>query len=113
MYPPTIAEQLQRSGHDAIAARADPQLAHRSDRDLLVIAARDRRAIVTENVRDFLVIDAEYRQDGRAHFGIILTTDHRFPRRRGAGSGRLVMALDAWLHEHPEEAAGNSLIWWL
>jgi hypothetical protein len=113
MYPPVVAEQRRLRGHDAIGARAHAELAHRSDRDLLVIAADEQRVMVTENIRDFLDIDAEYRQTGRQHFGVILTTDHKYPRRHGAGIGRLVTALDAWLREHPEAATADSLIWWL
>ena len=113
MYVPQIAEQLRRRGHDAIAARAFPNLEDLSDRDLLGIAASEGRVLVTENVRDFLIIDAEYRQLGRQHFGVILAMDRKYPRRHGAGSGRLVTALDAWLREHTEEATGDSLIWWL
>ena len=113
MYPPQIAEQLQRRGHDVIGARAFPHLEDLSDRDLLRIAASEGRVLVTENIRDFPIIDAEYRQLDQQHFGVILATDRKYPRRHGAGSGRLVTALDAWLREHPEEATGDSTVWWL
>jgi hypothetical protein len=58
-------------------------------------------------------LDAEYRRDGRIHFGMILTSNRGFSRHVAGGIGRLVIALDAWLRDHPEEATADSLIWWL
>jgi hypothetical protein len=113
MYAPPIAEQLRRRGHDVIAARARPDLADLSDHDLLAAARSDGRVIVTENVRDFIALDAECRQHGCTHAGLILTSSRRFPRGRGAGIGSLVAALDAWLTEHPEDASEANLVWWL
>jgi hypothetical protein len=113
MYAPPIAEELRRRGHDVIAARAFPRLEDLPDRDLLAFCQRERRVIVTENIHDFIDIDAEIREAGHSHAGVILTPDRRYPRRRSAGIGKLVTALDAWLREHPEEATGDSRIWWL
>lgn len=113
MYTQVIAEQLRRRGHDVISAHEREGLSAASDDDLLTRARSEQRAVVTENIHDFMDLDAEYRRDGRVHFGMILTSDQRFPRHAAGGIGRLVIALDAWLHEHPEEATGDSLIWWL
>jgi predicted nuclease of predicted toxin-antitoxin system len=113
MYAPPVAEQLRRRGHDALAARASPRLEDLADRDLLDFAYRDRRVIATENVHDFMVIDAERRREGRPHVGIIMVSANRYPRRRHAGDGRLIAPLDVWLREHPEEATVDSLVWWL
>ena len=113
MYTHVIAEQLRRRGHDVVSAHEREGLAAASDAALLVVARSEERAIVTENIHDFMDLDAEYRQDGRAHFGILLTSDQRFPRHEAGGIGRLVISLDAWLREHPEAATGDSLIWWL
>lgn len=113
MYTQVIAEQLRRRGHDVISAHEREGLSAASDDDLLTRARSEQRAVVTDNIHDFMDLDAEYRRDGRVHFGMILTSDQRFPRHAAGGIGRLVIALDAWLHEHPEEATGDSLIWWL
>jgi hypothetical protein len=113
MYTPVIAEQLRRRGHDVVSARERPRLAELSDESLLAFAQSQRRAIVTENVPDFLGLDAQYREQSRDHFGMILTTDHGYSRHAAGGIGRLVTTLDAWLQAHPEEATGNSLVWWL
>lgn len=113
MYTQVIAEQLRRRGHDVISAHEREELSAASDDDLLTRARSEQRAVVTENIHDFMDLDAEYHRDGRVHFGMILTSDQCFPRHAAGGIGRLVIALDDWLHEHPEEATGDSLIWWL
>jgi hypothetical protein len=69
--------------------------------------------IITENTRDFLILDRDLREAGEVHGGVILVSDRRYPRRHHAGVGRLVTALDAWLREHPDEATASSLMWWL
>ena len=112
MYTRAIAEQLRRRGHDVVAAHERPGLSSVSDDVLLSVAEDECRAIVTENVHDFMDLDAERRAAGRVHFGIVLTSDRRFPRHDAGGIGRLVTALDGWLHEHPEEATGDCQVWW-
>ena len=113
MYMPAIAEQLQRRGRDVISARADQQRAHLPDTTIFAIAQAEGRVIVTENIPDFLQIEAEYRQQGREHAGLILTTNHGCPRGVPATIGRLVTALDAWLQEHAGDEPPSSMIWWL
>jgi len=113
MYTHIIAEQLRLRGHDVVSAHEREGLSAVSDVALFAIGQRDQRAVVTENIHDFMDLDAEYRLDGRVHFGIILTSDQRFPRHAAGGIGRLVIALDDWLRDHPEEASGDSLTWWL
>jgi hypothetical protein len=108
-----IAEQLRLRSHDVVSAHERKGLSIVSDRALLAVAQDEGRAVVTENIHDLMDLDAEYRRDGRAHFGLILTTNSGFPRHDASGIGRLVLALDAWLREHPEEATDDSLIWWL
>jgi predicted nuclease of predicted toxin-antitoxin system len=113
MYAPVIADQLRRRAHDVVSAHERDRLEEASDEALLAIATSERRAIVTENIHDFMDLDAEYRQAGRQHCGIILTTNKGYSRHPSGGVGQLVTALDAWLRDHPEEATEDSTIWWL
>jgi hypothetical protein len=113
MYAPAIAEQLRRRGHDVIAAVAQLEMADLLDPDLFASAQGQGRVIVTENIDDFLVLDAQYREQGQEHMGLILTNNHRFPRGVPATTGQLVRALDAWLQEHPGDEPAISMIWWL
>jgi predicted nuclease of predicted toxin-antitoxin system len=113
MYMPAIAEQLRRRGHDATSARADPDREDLSDLDIFAIAQAEGRVIVTENIPDFLKIEAAYRDQGQDHVGLILTTNHGYTRTRPSHIGRLVTALDAWLKDHPGDEPPASMIWWL
>jgi hypothetical protein len=54
MYAPAMAGGLRALGHDAVSVR-DPReapLAGAPDGDVLVAAQLDKRALVTENVRE-------------------------------------------------------------
>ncbi len=113
MYTPEIAVQLRRRGHDVVAAREQGGLAVAPDDTLLAVAQSEDRVVVTENVPDFLRLDVQYREQGQHHVGMILTTNRGYSRHDAGGIGRLVVALDAWLREHSEEATPDSTIWWL
>jgi hypothetical protein len=110
MFRPAIAEQLRRRGHDAIAATERPDLAKLEDPDLFAAAQREERAIVTENVPDFLRLDRFHRQQGLARYGVLLTTDRRFPRHSPGSIGRLLSALDAFLRTQGRDAQATSLV---
>jgi predicted nuclease of predicted toxin-antitoxin system len=111
MFAPEIARQLRQRGHDVVAAKEQARLADRGDPELFAAAQAEQRALVTENVEDFIDIDRRYRHQGRAHYGLVLTSGRRFRRTRAA-IGQLVVSLDALLRAEPESAA-TSLVHWL
>lgn len=105
MFPPSIAEELRRRGHDVIAVAADPQLRSMTDQDLYAWAATQARRVVTENVKDFrrLVVEREEHVGP----GVLFTSPRTFPRSRHA-PGRIIEALAHWLtatdvNERPPE----------
>jgi len=110
-FSPEIARQLRDRGHDVIAAR-ERVAGGRSDRNLLALAVLERRAIVTENVGDFVELHRAAIITGTAHFGIIFTSQREFPRTRRA-TGRMVHALEALLVVHPQTDALRDQTWWL
>ena len=112
MFSDAIASQLRQRGHDVIAAVERTDLANLPDAALFAAAQDEQRAVVTENVGDFMRLDRLYRQHNRAHHGLILTSDRRFPRSR-AGIGRLVLALDTLLRAKPSDVGASSLVHWL
>ncbi len=69
---PQIAVLLRKAGYDvdAVADRAD--LVGRSDRVVFEVACREGRAVVTNNIKDFRPLAAEFLAQGRAHPGLIL-----------------------------------------
>lgn len=70
------------------------------------------RAIVTENVADFVELHRASVITGRDHFGLIFTSPRQFPRTTRA-IGRLVRALDALLDVRRSADALSSQTWWL
>ncbi len=110
-FSPEIARQLRALGHDAIAVR---ELHGRglSDRDLLALATRQQRAIVTENVADFMELHRAASITQATHFGVVFTSSRQFPRTRRA-IGRLVHALEALLNGHRSVDSLRDQTWWL
>ena len=112
MYPPVIAEQLRRRGHDADAVAARAELRALSDADLFACAQQERRVVVTENIDDFSAIANGHDQRGQAHHGLVLVHPRSYPRGEERTIGRMVTALDELLDEYPEGDA-TSLRHWL
>lgn len=111
-FSPEIARQLRIGGHDVDAARERPELHGLTDGELLAQASSERRAILTENVVDFVELHRLALLTGTEHFGLIFTSPRRFPRRRRA-IGRLVRALGALCAARPGDEALRGQTWWL
>ena len=80
MFSGAIAEQLRAKGHDVIAVVADPALVGLSDDQILAHATDTRRALVTANIKDFILLDARYRAANQVHAGLILSRRRPSPR---------------------------------
>jgi hypothetical protein len=114
MYAAAVAEQLCDRDHDVIAVSERADLRGRADEDLLAWGQTEDRALVTDNQRDFIPIHHRCIASGHDHKGLILTTNRRFPRGQPATTGKLVVALDQFLHRTAPSIAGNpSFILWL
>ena len=107
-----LAQQLQRRGHDVLAVTEQPALRQLPDEEVLAWATTARRAIVTENVDDFLRLHADYLTHQRLHWGLVLTTRRKFPRSPES-MGLLVAALDELLRVLDSEDALQQDIHWL
>ena len=75
--PPRIAELLRDRGHDVQAVVDRSDLAGRSDRVILEIAAAEERAVITNNVKGFRPLVSERlawagRGERESHAGLIL-----------------------------------------
>jgi len=112
MYPPSIALELRRGGHDvgAVTERADQR--GLPDAELFAVAQAEGRAVVTENVRDYAPLADAH--DGRSeqHFGLVLVPAQRYPRGQTRTVGRLIAALDVLLASVPTNDP-TSLRHWL
>lgn len=110
-HSPRVASELAKAGFNVVAASRDDRWRGAGDEELLAIATTEQRAVVTENVADFMALSARWSVDGRAHAGIILTHPSRFNRALRSYPGTLINALKAFLQGPPP--AGESWIWWL
>jgi Domain of unknown function (DUF5615) len=111
-YSPRIAEQLRREGYDAVAVSEHAELIGVSDSDLVGVAAAERRALVTENVADFVELARQLAARGEDHYGLIFTSPTRFPRSR-ATVGLFVRELGGFLRARGEDDALLNQVHWL
>jgi predicted nuclease of predicted toxin-antitoxin system len=102
MLAPAIAWELRSHGHDVEAVGASGAREALGDEALLSFARNERRAIVTNNVRDFRALHQEaITPGGPGHYGIIFMPARY--RRTKAASARIVAALETKLAESPGE----------
>jgi hypothetical protein len=111
-YSPEIARQLRGKGHDVVAVAERADLVGLSDDELLRRMARERRAIVTNNVKDFVPLATRVAVEAGEHHGLLFTSD-RSLRRRIDAIGRFVEALDRFLQRHQDEDSYRNQVQWL
>lgn len=111
MHAPGIADILVAESFDVVAVAAQPGLRGMSDENLLSHATMQERAIVTENVADYMPLASLSAAAGRAHAGLVLTNPKRFHRATLAYPGNLISALRDFLVDPP--ITDESWTWWL
>jgi hypothetical protein len=111
MYPPSIAAQLRLRSHDvdAVAERVD--LRGLSDPAVFATAQAEGRAVVTENLADFIRVVNEHDRRGEAHHGVVLVDPATHPRGASPTIGRMVSALDLLLSQRPGHEAVSLRHW--
>lgn len=80
MYPADLARALRESGVDTAGVDEHAPLKGLADAELLVLAARQGRAVVSENVSDFMRLYGECAATGREHAGVVIALSSRFSR---------------------------------
>lgn len=84
MLSVSIARALRSRGQDVIGVQ-DPGQAHLRSIDDCVLLDRatvQQRAVVTDNVPDFLQCHRQRLDAGERHYGLLLFTNDAFPRHR-------------------------------
>lgn len=105
MYPARLAQMLRERGADAEAVDERSPLRGLADGELLVVAAREGRALVSENVADFMRLYGEWGADASLrHTGIVIALSSRFSRTP-AGYEVLVDSLVELCARRPEDEA--------
>lgn len=114
MISAIVAEQLRARGHDVVAVQ-DGGLEHlRGVDDCLVMdhAAETCRAVVTDNIPDFVRCHQLRVDRDRPHFGLLLFTNDTFPRHRhDAFAGQLLTALQDQLLTYSDDNDSSWVRW--
>ena len=108
MFSGVIAEQLRAKGHDVLTVVADPALTGLADDQILAHATAARRALVTANIKDFILLDARYRAASQAHAGLILVSAKTFPQDH-TFTGAVISALSTLLDQPSQIQPGQVL----
>ena len=111
-YSPTIAQQLRTQGFDVVAVVERPDLIGLDDEALLRVAAGERRALLTNNVRHFTPIARDWGASGQTHYGLLFTSDASLPRSRET-IGVYVEGLAALLEAEPADDSLRDQVRWL
>ena len=108
---PEIARQLRSRNHDVEAVVERPALVSLPDHELFVRMAAERRAIVTNNVIDYVKLLHHALGVSQEHHGLLLTDDRSMPRSQNT-IGRFVRVLDEFLEANAaDDALRNQLRW--
>jgi predicted nuclease of predicted toxin-antitoxin system len=102
---PQIAMLLRKAGYDVNAVADREDLIGRNDRFILEAACREGRAVVTNNIKDFRPLAAEWLAQGTVHAGLILLPSTRTRTRHAIASG--AAAIDNVLRDHPDGLSGS------
>jgi hypothetical protein len=93
MWPPMIAEQLRRRGHDVVAVAERLDLRSKGDSTVFNAAQAEARVVVSEDIRGFRALARLVLESGGSHAGLIFTSNASFPRGRGRAFGSLIVSL--------------------
>jgi predicted nuclease of predicted toxin-antitoxin system len=102
---PQIAVLLRQSGYDVTAVADRQDLAGRSDRIIFEVACGEGRTVVTNNVKDFRPLAAEWLAQGRVHAGLILLPSTRTRTRNAIAA--VATAIENVLRDHPDGLSGS------
>src|SRR6516162_6233210 len=103
--PPQIAVLLREAGYDVDAVADREDLAGRSDRTIFEVACSEGRAVVTNNIKDFRPLAAEWLAQGRVHAGLILLPSARTWTRNAIAPA--AAAIENVLRDHPDGLSGS------
>ncbi len=95
-----------------ISVKDRRDLASLPDEPLFAQLVAERRALLTENVADFVPIANRLASAGDDHYGLVFTSPKSMPRSK-ATIGLYVAALDTFLHQNAEEDALLNQVQWL
>ena len=104
-WSPQIAVLLRQVGYDVDAVADREALMGRSDRIIFEAACSEGRAVVTNNIKDFRPLAAEWLRQGRVHAGLILLPSARTRSRHATAA--VAGAIENVLRNHPDGLSGS------
>ena len=99
---PLLGEILRDRGYDVVHV-ADRNRAGLTDVEQLAFSVVERRAILTFNVKDFVLLDKTCRETSKEHCGIVLSK--QIPFRD------LLRRALRFLNRHSSESLHNNVFW--
>ena len=97
-----LARALRERGHDVIHVR-DVGLLGRDDETVFAAAVRERRAVLTHDAADFIVLARGIAERGDHHFGLVVTRERSF--------GHLLSGALRLLWTRTEEDLRDAVVW--
>jgi hypothetical protein len=111
-YSPKIAAEHRKRGHDVVSAAERDELRGLGDRELWNLASAEGRALMTENVADFMPLVREVVAEGGRHSGVVFTSPRSLPRGPRT-IGLYVKRLGSFLRERPADDSLGDQVYWL
>lgn len=111
-YSPQIAVELREAGFDVTSIKERPDLVGMPDAELLAAVTADRRALLTENVRDVRPLVDTLAAEGQSHYGVVFTAHRTMPRSTQT-IGMYVRALTGLLARFPGDDDFRNAVEWL
>ncbi len=100
--PVILASALRSRGYDAVHAREGGH-GRASDAQVLEAAVRQRRAVFTHNVADFMELAHEYGARGDRHFGVLVAAQRPV--------GQVLAGLLRVLSNRTAESLIDAVVW--
>lgn len=97
LSPARIGAALAAHGHDVVTLADDPVLRTLPDAEVLALAAREQRILVTRNSRHFVPILRRWAEAGLHHSGCILIFS-----MRNHDFGRIIEGISGLMARHPD-----------
>jgi hypothetical protein len=111
-YSKEIASQLRDRGQDVDCVKERPELVSVSDQQLWAQMQDEHRALLTENVGEFMPLVTASAQAGETHSGIVFSNPRSMPRGR-ATIGVFVGRIDVLMQQYPGEDDFRDRVEWL
>lgn len=110
-YPKAVTTGLRGRGLD-VGDTDERNWGRQSDESLLLLCQGEGRALVTNNARHFVPIAIRWADEGRAHSGLIFTSDKSLPRTREMAD-RFVSLQSELMARHPSDDSFTNRVHWL